>query len=272
MEISEKKKKEMLWTMILSRKFSDARVDLCKIEGKIPGMMILSTGQETLGSGVCAALEPNDVIITNHRSHTHLLAKGAEPREIKAWAAHCPGLKVVMPATSADAKGLLKSSIRDDNPVIFIEHMGLYFAQMPVPEDDYLTPLGKAEIKRSGKDLTVVTWSGMLGVALKAAEILSRDGIETEIVDLRALTPLDRETVLASVEKTGRLIVLHEATRTGGFAGEIAAVVMEEGFSSLKAPLRRVTGPDIPVPASPPLEKFYIPDETDLIRAAREIL
>jgi pyruvate dehydrogenase E1 component beta subunit len=191
---------------------------------------------------------------------------------LEAWAAHCPGLKVVMPATSADAKGLLKSAIRDDNPVIFIEHMGLYFAQMPVPEDDYLTPLGKAEIKRPGKDLTVVTWSGMLGVALKAAEILSRDGIETEIVDLRTLTPLDRETILASIEKTGRLIVLHEATRTGGFGGEIAAVVMEEGFKSLKAPLRRVTGPDIPVPASPPLEKFYIPDETDLIRAAREIL
>lgn len=191
---------------------------------------------------------------------------------LEAWAAHCPGLKVVMPATSADAKGLLKSAIRDDNPVVFIEHMGLYFAKMPVPETDYLTPLGKAEIKRPGKDLTVVTWSGMLGVALKAAETLSQEGIETEIVDLRTLTPLDRDTILASVKKTGRLIVLHEATRTGGFGGEIAAVVMEEGFGYLKAPLRRVTGPDIPVPASPPLEKFYIPDEDNLIQAAREIL
>jgi pyruvate dehydrogenase E1 component beta subunit len=191
---------------------------------------------------------------------------------LEAWAAHCPGLKVVMPATSADAKGLLKSAIRDDNPVIFIEHMGLYFAKMPVPENDYLTPLGKAEIKRPGKDLTVVTWSGMLGVAVKAAETLSQEGIETEIVDLRTLTPLDRDTILTSVKKTGRLIVLHEATRTGGFGGEIAAVVMEEGFGYLKAPLRRVTGPDIPVPASPPLEKFYIPDEDNLIQAAREIL
>jgi acetoin:2,6-dichlorophenolindophenol oxidoreductase subunit beta len=191
---------------------------------------------------------------------------------LEAWAAHCPGLKVVMPATSADAKGLLKSAIRDDNPVIFIEHMGLYFAPMPVPEDEYLTPLGKADIKREGKDLTVVTWSGMLGVAMGAAEKLSREGIETEIVDLRTLSPLDKETILTSVEKTGRLIVLHEATRTGGFAGEIAAVVMEEGFKYLKAPLRRVTGPDIPVPASPPLEKFYIPDENDLIKAAGEIL
>jgi pyruvate dehydrogenase E1 component beta subunit len=191
---------------------------------------------------------------------------------LEAWAAHCPGLKVVMPATSADAKGLLKSAIRDDNPVIFIEHMGLYFAKMPVPDTDYLTPLGKAEIKRPGKDLTVVTWSGMLGVALKAAETLSQEGIETEIVDLRTLTPLDRDTILTSVKKTGRLIVLHEATRTGGFGGEIAAVVMEEGFGYLKAPLRRVTGPDIPVPASPPLEKFYIPDQDNLIQAAREIL
>lgn len=191
---------------------------------------------------------------------------------LEAWAAHCPGLKVVMPATSADAKGLLKSAIRDDNPVIFIEHMGLYFAPMPVPEDEYLTPLGKADIKREGKDLTVITWSGMLGVAMGAAEKLSQEGIETEIVDLRTLSPLDKETILTSVEKTGRLIVLHEATRTGGFAGEIAAVVMEEGFKYLKAPLRRVTGPDIPVPASPPLEKFYIPDENDLIKAAGEIL
>ncbi len=191
---------------------------------------------------------------------------------LEAWAAHCPGLKVVMPATSADAKGLLKSAIRDDNPVIFIEHMGLYFAKMPVPETDYLTPLGKAEIKRPGKDLTVVTWSGMLGVAVKAAETLSEEGIETEIVDLRTLTPLDKDSILTSVKKTGRLIVLHEATRTGGFGGEIAAVVMEEGFRYLKAPLRRVTGPDIPVPASPTLEKFYIPDEDNLIRAVREIL
>ena len=191
---------------------------------------------------------------------------------LEAWAAHCPGLKVVMPATAADAKGLLKSAIRDDNPVIFIEHMGLYFAPMPVPEGEYLTPLGKAEIKRPGKDLTIVTWSGMLGVAMGAAEKLSREGIETEIVDLRTLTPLDKETILASIAKTGRLVVLHEATRTAGFGGEIAAVVMEEGFRFLKAPLRRVTGPDIPVPASPPLEKFYIPDEDDLIKAAREIL
>ena len=191
---------------------------------------------------------------------------------LEAWAAHCPGLKVVMPATAADAKGLLKSAIRDDNPVIFIEHMGLYFAPMPVPENDYLTPIGQAEVKRPGTDVTVVTWSGMLGVAMAAAEKLAQEGVDVEIVDLRTLVPLDKGTILASVAKTGRLVVLHEATRTGGFGGEVAAVVMEEGFHHLKAPLRRVTGPDIPVPASPPLERFYIPSDEQLIAAIKEIV
>jgi acetoin:2,6-dichlorophenolindophenol oxidoreductase subunit beta len=137
--------------------------------------------------------------------------------------------------------------------------MMLYFVPGPVPEEEYLIPIGKAEVKRQGKDVTVVTWSKMLGVALKAAEQMAREGIEMEIVDLRTLVPLDKETILASVRKTGRLVVLHEATRTGGFAGEVAAVVMEEAFASLKAPLRRVTGPDIPVPASPPWSAFTSP-------------
>ena len=191
---------------------------------------------------------------------------------LEAWVAHCPGLKVVMPSTPADAKGLLKSAIRDDYPVVFIEDMLLYFVPGPVPEGEHLVPIGKADVKRPGKDITVVTWSKMLGVALNAAAKLDQEGIRVEVVDLRTLRPLDKETVLASVRKTGRLVVLHEATRTGGFAGEIAAVVMEEAFSSLKAPLRRVTGPDIPVPASPPLERFYIPDEEQLIAAIREIV
>ena len=191
---------------------------------------------------------------------------------LEAWVAHCPGLKVVMPSTPADAKGLLKSAIRDDNPVVFIEDMMLYFAPGPVPEGEHLAPIGKADVKRPGRDVTVVTWSKMLGVALNAAARLEQEGTEAEIVDLRTLSPLDKETVLTSVRKTGRLVVLHEATRTGGFAGEVAAVVMEEAFSSLKAPLRRVTGPDIPVPVSPPLERFYIPDEEKLIAAIREIL
>ncbi|MDO5674899.1 MAG: alpha-ketoacid dehydrogenase subunit beta [bacterium] len=191
---------------------------------------------------------------------------------LEAWVAHCPGLKVVMPATAADAKGLLKSAIRDDNPVIFIEHMGLYFAPMPVPEEEYLTPIGEAEVKRPGKDVTVVTWSGMLGVAMTAADTLAQEGVQVEIVDLRTLAPLDKKTILASVTKTGRLVVLHEANLTGGFGGEIAAVVMEEAFSSLKAPLRRVAAPDIPVPVSPPQEQFFIPSAEQLISAIKEIL
>jgi len=191
---------------------------------------------------------------------------------LEAWVAHCPGLKVVMPATPADAKGLLKTAIRDDNPVIFIEDMMLYFVPGPVPEEEYLIPIGKADIKREGTDVTVVTWSKMLGVALRAAERLAAEGISIEVLDLRTLVPLDKKTLLSSVRKTGRLVVLHEATRTGGFAGEICAVVTEEAFSSLKAPFRRVTGPDIPVPVSPPLERFYIPSEESLIRAVKEIL
>jgi pyruvate dehydrogenase E1 component beta subunit len=191
---------------------------------------------------------------------------------LEAWAAHCPGLKVVMPATAADAKGLLKSAIRDPNPVVFFEDMMLYFAPGPVPEGEHLVPIGRADVKRPGKDVTVVTWSRMLGVAFQAAEKLAAEGIDLEIVDLRTLAPLDKETVLASVRKTGRLVVLHEATRTGGFAGEVAAVVMEEAFGSLRAPLRRVTGPDIPVPASPPLERFYIPDAGQLTAAVRDIM
>ncbi|GBF33789.1 pyruvate dehydrogenase E1 component beta subunit [Desulfocucumis palustris] len=191
---------------------------------------------------------------------------------LEAWVAHCPGLKVVMPGTPADAKGLLKSAIRDDNPVIFIEDMALYFAPGPVPEGEYTIPIGAADVKRPGSDVTVVTWSKMLGVAFKAAAALSKDGIEMEIVDLRTLAPLDKYTILQSVRKTGRLVVLHEATRTGGFGGEIAALVAEEAFDSLKAPVKRVAPPDIPVPFSPPLEQFYIPNEGQLIQAVKAIM
>lgn len=191
---------------------------------------------------------------------------------LEAWVAHCPGLKVVMPGTAADAKGLLKSAIRDDNPVVFIEDMGLYFFPTPVPEGDYTIPIGVADIKKPGRDVTVVTWSKMLGVAFKAAAALGQEGIDVEILDLRTLLPLDKEAVIKSVQKTGRLVVLHEATRTGGFGGEIAALAAEEAFSYLKAPVKRVTAPDIPVPCSPPLEKFYIPDENQLIEAVKSII
>jgi acetoin:2,6-dichlorophenolindophenol oxidoreductase subunit beta len=211
-------------------------------------------------------------LVVRMKSGAGLGAGCQHSHNLEAWVAHCPGLKVVMPATPADAKGLLKSAIRDPNPIIFIEDLMLYFIPGPVPEGEYLIPIGQAEVKRQGKDVTVVTWSKMLGVALRAADQMAQEGIEMEIVDLRTLVPLDKATILASVRKTGRLVVLHEATRTGGFAGEVAAVVMEEAYSRLKAPLRRVTGPDIPVPASPPLERFYIPNEVQLITAVKEIL
>ncbi len=191
---------------------------------------------------------------------------------LEAWVAHCPGLKVVMPATAADAKGLLKSAIRDDNPVIFIEDMGLYFFPTPVPEGDYTIPIGVADIKKPGRDVTVVTWSKMLGVAFKAAAVLGKEGIDIEILDLRTLVPLDKEAIIKSIQKTGRLVILHEATRTGGFGGEIAALAADEAFSYLKAPVKRVTGPDIPVPFSPPLEQFYLPDENQLIEAVKSVL
>jgi pyruvate dehydrogenase E1 component beta subunit len=190
---------------------------------------------------------------------------------LEAWVAHCPGLKVVMPATAADAKGLLKSAIRDDNPVVFIEDMGLYFFPTPVPEGDYTIPIGVADIKKPGRDVTVVTWSKMLGVAFKAAA-LGKEGIDIEILDLRTLVPLDKEAIIKSIQKTGRLVILHEATRTGGFGGEIAALAADEAFSYLKAPVKRVTGPDTPVPFSPPLEQFYIPDENQLIEAVKSVL
>ncbi len=191
---------------------------------------------------------------------------------LEAWLAHCPGLKVVMPGTPADAKGLLKSAIRDDNPVIFIEDMILYFVPGPVPEEDYSKPIGVADIKKPGGDVTLVTWSKMLGAAFKAAAKLEQEGISVEIVDLRTLVPLDEETILKSVTKTGRLVVLHEATRTGGFGGEIAAVVAEKAFAQLKAPIKRIAAPDIPVPYSKPLEEFYLPNEKMIIESIRAIM
>jgi pyruvate dehydrogenase E1 component beta subunit len=190
---------------------------------------------------------------------------------LEAWLTHCPGLKVVMPGTPMDAKGLFKSAVRDENPVIFIEDMLLYFVPGAVPEEDYTVPIGVADIKKPGKDVTLVTWSKMLGVAFKAAGQLEKEGISVEIVDLRTLVPLDEETILKSVAKTGRLVVLHEATKTGGFGGEIAAMVAEKAFAYLKAPVKRIAPPDIPVPYSKPLEQFYIPNENTVLKVIKSM-
>ena len=191
---------------------------------------------------------------------------------LEAWLAHCPGLKVVIPGTPADAKGLLKSAIREYNPVIFIEDMVLYFVPGSVPEEEYTIPIGVADVKKPGRDVTLVTWSKMLGVAFKAAGQLEKEGISVEIVDLRTLVPLDEETILKSVAKTGRLVVLHEATRTGGFGGEIAALVAEKAFIHLKAPVKRIAPPDIPVPYSKPLEQFYIPNENTVVEVIKDMV
>ena len=177
-----------------------------------------------------------------------------------------------MPATPADAKGLLTASIRDDDPVIFIEHKLLYRTKGEVPTGEHLVPLGRADLKRAGTDLTIVTWSRQVLFALDAARQLSADGIEAEVVDLRTLVPLDKETVLTSVRKTHRLLVVHEAIRRGGFGGEIAAIVAEEAFDDLDAPPRRVAGLETPIPYAQHLEKTVIPQVEDIVKAAKELL
>jgi pyruvate/2-oxoglutarate/acetoin dehydrogenase E1 component len=185
---------------------------------------------------------------------------------------HTPGLKVVYPSTAHDAKGLLKSAIRDNSPVLFFEHKLLYRrSKEEVPEGDFTVPLGKAAVRREGDDLTIISYAAMTHVALEAAGHLAKEGIEAEVIDLRTLQPLDREAILASLKHTNRLLVLHEDTRTAGIAGEIAATVCESAFSDLDAPIFRVTALDTPVPSSPPLEEFFLPNAEKVVAAAREL-
>jgi pyruvate dehydrogenase E1 component beta subunit len=193
-------------------------------------------------------------------------------QSLEAWFCHIPGLKVVTPSTPADAKGLLKSAIRDDNPVIFLEHKALYFSKGPVPEGDYVVPLGQAEIKRIGRDVTVVGIHTMVGKALKAAEELAESGIELEVIDPRSLVPLDEQAIIDSVKKTGRLIVSHEAYTRGGYAGEIISRVVEAAFDYLDAPPIRVCARDVPVPYSAVLETAALPQVEDLVAAARALV
>src|SRR5580704_13042095 len=185
---------------------------------------------------------------------------------------HTPGLKVVYPSTAYDAKGLLKSAIRDNNPVLFFEHKLLYRrVKEPLPEEEYLVPLGKAVVRRPGRDLTIVTYAAMVHASLEAAAQLAGEGLEVEVVDLRTLLPLDRDTVLESVRRTNKLLVVHEDTRTGGIAGEIAALVSEAAFDELDGPIRRVTSLDTPVPFSPPLEEYFLPNAARIAAAARDL-
>ncbi|HEV2183433.1 MAG TPA: alpha-ketoacid dehydrogenase subunit beta [Candidatus Acidoferrales bacterium] len=185
---------------------------------------------------------------------------------------HTPGLKVIYPSTAYDAKGLLKSAIRDNNPVLFFEHKFLYRRiKEELPTEDYTVPIGKAIVRREGRDLTIVTYAAMMHTSLEAAEELAKEGIEAEVVDLRTLLPLDKETILQSVKKTNKLLIVHEDTRTGGIAGEIAAVACEGAFEDLDGPILRVTAKDTPVPFSPPLEERFLPNLNDVISTAREL-
>jgi 2-oxoisovalerate dehydrogenase E1 component beta subunit len=193
--------------------------------------------------------------------------------QAESYYAHTPGLKVVCPATAYDAKGLIKAAIRDDDPVIYQEHKYLYRRiKEDLPDEDFVVPLGSARVARPGRDLSIVTYAAMVHVALEAAEELAGEGAEIEVIDLRSLVPFDEETVLTSVARTGKAIVLHEAPRTGGFGAEIAATIAEKTFEYLEGPIVRVTAPDTPVPYSPPLEDFYLPGKDDLVDITRRLL
>ena len=190
----------------------------------------------------------------------------------EAWFAHVPGLKVVAPSTPADAKGLLKSAVRDNNPVIYLEHKWLYRRlKEAVPDGDALVPFGQAVVRRAGRDLSIVSYGATVHHALAAADMLEREGIDVEVIDIRTLVPLDSEGILASARKTGKIIVAHEATRTAGFGGEIVAQIVEHAFEFLDAPVIRVTAPDTPVPFSIPLEEFFLPDAEKIATAARQL-
>jgi pyruvate dehydrogenase E1 component beta subunit len=191
---------------------------------------------------------------------------------LEALFMHLPGLKVVMPSTPYDAKGLLISAIRDDNPVVFIEHKLIYQLKGDVPEEAYTIPLGTAEVKREGADVTVVATAQMVHQTLAAAEKLAAEGISIEVVDPRTLSPLDEETILASVAKTHRLVIVHEEVKFAGSGAEIAAMVAEKGFDDLDAPIVRVGAPFTPVPFSPALEYEFIPSQSKIIEAVKSVM
>jgi 2-oxoisovalerate dehydrogenase E1 component beta subunit len=191
----------------------------------------------------------------------------------EAFFLNTPGLKMVEPSTAYDAKGLLKAAIRDDDPVLYFEHKFLYRrVKDEVPDGDYIVPLGKAAIRREGTDLSIVTFGAMVHTALEAAATLARDGVHAEVLDLRSLAPLDREAILATVAKTNRVLLLHEATRTGGIGGELAAIIAEEAFEYLDAPVTRVASLDTPVPYAPQLEAAFLPNAEKVVAVAKAVV
>ena len=192
-------------------------------------------------------------------------------QSLEAWIMHAPGLYLVMPSTPYDAKGLLKASIRNDNPVVFIEHKMLYGMKGEVPEEEYIIPLGVADIKKQGSDVTIVAYSRQLHVAMEAAAELEKDNISAEVIDPRTLKPLDLDTILTSVKKTSKLVIVSEGYKTGNVASEIAMLVMEHGFDLLDEPIKRVCAVDVPVPMSPVLEDAAIPNKQNVIDAVKEV-
>jgi pyruvate dehydrogenase E1 component beta subunit len=190
-------------------------------------------------------------------------------QSLEGWFMHVPGLKVAMPATAHDAKGLIKTAIRDPNPVLFADSIALYGTKAEIPDEEYLVPFGQAAVRREGDDVSVVALGAMVPQALKAADELAALGIAAEVIDPRTLAPLDIDTIVASVEKTGRLVVAHQAHRTGGVGAEIAQQVTERAFDSLDGPVVRVAAQDVPVPASAALEKAVFPDAADIVRACQ---
>jgi pyruvate/2-oxoglutarate/acetoin dehydrogenase E1 component len=201
-----------------------------------------------------------------------LSAAAHHSQSLESWFIHTPGLKVVVPSEPADVKGLIKTAIRDDDPVIFFQHKKLFAQTGPVPEKEYLIPLGKGDIKRQGTDITLVTYSRMTYLSLEAADQLAKDGIEVEVIDLRTLKPFDFDLIAESVKKTFHALIVHEACLTGGFGAEIAARIGEELFDYLDAPVVRVGAKDTPIPFSPVLENFVLPQTDDIVEGVKGVL
>ncbi len=191
---------------------------------------------------------------------------------LEAWFIHTPGLKIVMPSTATDAKGLLRTALNDSNPVLFFEHKKLYHIKEEVPDDGYTIPFGKADIKRQGKDLTIIATSYMVKMSLDAAVILAQEGIEAEVVDPRTLVPLDEETLINSVKKTGKVLIVYEAWKRLGAGSEIASLLAEKAFSYLEAPILRVAAENVPIPFSPVLENFVLPNKNKIVKGAKKLL
>jgi len=280
----------------LAEEFGERRIVNTPIsEGAVMG---LATGAAAMGLRPVVEVMYIDFItlamdqLVNHAAKLHYMSGGQlripltvrvqqgavgnsgaqHSQSLEAWLVHVPGLKVVMPSNPGDAKGLLKAAIRDDNPVVFVEHRGLYWTRGEVPEGEHLVPLGRAAVRRRGEDLTVVATSRMVGVALEAAGALAKEGMDVEVIDPRSLFPLDLDTIAASVRKTGHVIIVHEAVESGGFGAELAARIQEAAFDYLDAPVERVGAPFAPVPASPALEKAFVPGKERLASALRKAL